>query len=266
MYTPLMDILMALPAFALVLFRLGGLMLAAPVLGSRVIPLRVRAGFTFGLAVMIFPLVRAQAPTEYSIISVVTMGIGEVFIGLTIGLCVTILVTAAEIAGMTVAQQAGLALGEVFNPTYDDQTSVLGQMYGIVFLTILLLAGGLRESVAALLDSYTVIPLMSRYASEPYLMLVVELITAAFILGIRLSAPVLFALILTTVILGLVSRAMPQLHILAVGFAFKVLAALALLALGMTASREVILEGIWAAFESIRMGLGLDPQPRGLVM
>lgn len=266
MYTPLMEILMALPVFALVLFRLGGVVMTAPIVSSPAIPIRIRAAFVFTLAAMIFPLIKSQAPRDLSLITIVTAGLGELFIGVTIGVCVTILVSSAEIAGMSIAQQAGLALGEVFNPTYDDQSSVLGQMYGIVFTTILLLAGGLREMVAALLDSYQVMPLLSQTPKESYLMLLVEMTTAAFVLGIRLAAPVLIALILTTVILGIVSRAMPQLHILAVGFTFKVLATMALIALSLAACKGIVLDAIWAAFELIRTGLGLDPQPRGLTI
>lgn len=62
-----MEILLALPVFALVLFRLSGLMLTAPLLASTVIPIRVRVAFTVAMGFMIFPLVRGQAPAELTL-------------------------------------------------------------------------------------------------------------------------------------------------------------------------------------------------------
>ena len=61
------DILLALPVFALVLFRISGLMLTAPIFGSRVIPLRIRGALVIVLAAMMFPLLRSQAPAGLSL-------------------------------------------------------------------------------------------------------------------------------------------------------------------------------------------------------
>lgn len=261
-----MEILLALPVFALILFRLGGVVMTAPILSSGAIPIRIRVALVFTLSAMIFPILKGQAPRDLPLMTIITAGVGELFIGMTIGLCVTVLISAAEVAGMAIAQQAGLALGEVFNPTYDDQSSVLGQMYGITFMTVLLIAGGHRETIAAVLDSYQVMPMLSTTPNESYLMLLVEMTTASFILGIRLAGPVLIALLLTTVMLGIISRAMPQLHILTVGFTFKVIMTMALIAFSLGACKGILLDAVWAGFETIRSGLGIDPHPKGLMI
>ncbi|RME37063.1 MAG: hypothetical protein D6788_10285, partial [Planctomycetota bacterium] len=95
-----MDILLSLPVFALVLFRLSGLVLTAPVLSSALIPGRVRAALAVALAAMIFPLVRSQAPAEATLGTVIVGGAGELMIGAIIGLTLSMVLTTAEVAGL----------------------------------------------------------------------------------------------------------------------------------------------------------------------
>jgi flagellar biosynthetic protein FliR len=248
----LMEILLALPAFAMVLCRIGGLVMTAPVYGSPVVPVRIKAGIVIGLAVLIFPLIRHQAPSEISWSTAILGLVGELVIGSTIGLTLTVLISGAEVAGLTIGQQAGLALGEVFNPTYNDQTSVLGQIYGIVFVLLFLIAGGHRETLASLLDTYSVMPIGSASFRESYVLLVLETLTSAFVVGIRLAGPVLIALLLTSVLLGVLSRTMPQLHILTVGFTLKIMVALAVAAAAITGSREIIVDAVLDTISDVR--------------
>ena len=77
----LFDILFGLPAYALVLFRLTGFALIAPVYGSRMIPDRVRGALILVVAAMIFPFVRSQAPAEITLSMVVGGAVGEMMVG-----------------------------------------------------------------------------------------------------------------------------------------------------------------------------------------
>ncbi len=261
----LFEILSSLPTFALVLFRLGGLMATAPIFASSIVPIRVRIGLAMTLSAMIFPFVKQQVPSEISLVSVLVSGTGEVLVGLSIGLAITIILTCADITGQMVAQQAGIALGQVFDPSRQDRTTVVGQIYGLTLLTMFLVAGGHRATLAALLDTYAVIPVLSYNYDESVVLLLIEMLTAALILGIRLAAPVLIALFLASVMLGFLSRTMPQMNILSVGFTLRVMIALGTAGLALASCHELLLDGIWAGFEDIRSSFGLDVSRMRLV-
>jgi flagellar biosynthetic protein FliR len=255
---PLIDIALALPAFALVFFRISGLVLTAPVYKSKVVPGRIKAALILMLAVTIFPLVRAQAPSELSFSAALVGGAGELMIGAIIGLALSILLSGAEVGGLIVGRQAGIALANVIDPTGDQQSSVIGQVYTLTLTLLFLLAGGHRATVAALLDTYQVIPLLSFQLNESFLLLLVEMLTAAFILGIRLAAPVLIALFLMGLALGFLSRTMPQFNILTVGFTLRLLLALVVAGLAIGAYEDVMLDAVWDGLELIRASFGLD--------
>ncbi len=261
----LADIIIALPAFALVLFRVTGLMLAAPFYGSSVIPVQIRAAFSLLIAVVIFPMVKVQAPAELTLATALVGGVGEMMIGAIIGLSLSIMMMGAEVGGLMVGRQAGIALANSYAPTSNERVSRIGQIYTISFTLVFLLIGGHRAAMAALLDTYRVIPLLSFQFEETFVLLLVETLAAAFILGVRLAGPVLIALFMTGTTLGVLSRTMPQLNILTVGFALRLLVALAVAGAALGACEGILLDAIWDGVDSIRAAFGLDPSRTLLV-
>ncbi|MFQ5589940.1 MAG: flagellar biosynthetic protein FliR [Phycisphaerae bacterium] len=261
----LLDILFALPTYVLVLLRLTGLVLTAPLYASRLIPDRIRAALIMTVAAMIFPLVRSQAPQEMTMSMMVAGSVAELMIGATIGLSLAILLFAAEVGGVIVGQQAGLRLGEVFDPTGDRQASIIGQVYTITLTTMFLLAGGHRAALAAVLDTYQVIPMLTFRIDESLILLPIEMLTAAFIVGIRLAAPATIALFLTGTAMGFLSRTMPQMNILSVGFSVRAFVAIGAAALALASCQGLMLEAIWDALELIRLSFGVDPVHTHLV-
>jgi len=261
----LFEIPLALPAFALVLFRLSGLVMTAPIYSSTLMPRRVKAAMTLVIAAMIFPLVRSQAPENLTLATAVVGGVGELMIGAIIGLALSAMLSGAEVAGLMVGREAGLAIAEVFDPTQNEQASVTGQVYTITLTLIFLIAGGHRATMAALLDTFDVIPLLSFRLDESFVVMLVEMVASAFIMGIRVAGPVLIALFLLGTGLAFLSRTMPQLNVLTVGFTVRALLALGIAATALALSQDVFLDAIWNAVEAVRTAFGLDPVSRHMV-
>jgi len=91
------------------------------------------------------------------------------------------------------------------------------------------------------------------------------LLTAAFVLGIRVAGPVLIAMFLIGTAMGVLSRTMPQFNILSVGFTVRVLVAIGVAGFALAGCQDLFLDAIWSTFETVRTGLGMDPYPVGLV-
>jgi flagellar biosynthetic protein FliR len=262
---PLVDILLALPAYALVLFRLGGLALTAPLFSSRVVPGRVRVALTMVVAAMIFPMVSKQAPADIRLSAVVTGAVTELMIGATIGLALSVLLMGAQVGGLMIGRQAGLMLAQAFDPTSDMQGTVVGQLYTIVLTLLFLLLGGHRAMMAALLDTFDAVPLLSCRFDESFILVLVEMLTAAFVMGIRVAGPVLIALFLLGISLGFLSRTMPQFNILTVGFPLRILLTLAVAGMSLAACQEFLIGAIWDGLDLVRSSLALDAVNVGMV-
>jgi flagellar biosynthetic protein FliR len=230
------------------------------------VPIRIRAALAAIIATLIFPLVGSQVPAEASLGMIATAGVGELMIGVTVGLGVSLLLMGAELAGLIVGQQAALGLAQVFNPNLNTESSIMGQLYSIAFMFVFLIAGGHRAALEAVLDTYQVIPLLTFQLDEQALLLLIEILMASFMLAIRVAGPVLIALFLTETSMGFLSRTIPQLNILTVGFSLRVVTALAVAGVAIVASQGLMVDSVWDGLDLIRASFGLEPTRRVVVI
>ena len=215
--------------FALILTRISGLVVTAPIFGDRAVPPRVRVLLAMGLAFLITPTQLDTAiPEPANLLALAMLAGGELLIGLTLGLGVMLLFSGAQLAGQIISHLSGMALADVFQPGLDLSIPVFSQLLYLISLTIFVLIDGHRMVMAGLMSAFTEIPPgsagMPVSAAEAF----AELITQSFVVGIRTAAPITVAQLLGTLVLGLISRTLPQLNVLVLGFGINALVTLSL--------------------------------------
>ena len=206
-------------SFTLVLARVGAMIMTAPIFGTRALPMRIRALLTVAIALLVTPMLSAQPPVEMTN----PLGYGrhllsEVLVGLLLGFGVTLLLSGIQVTGQVISQLGGTALADVFDPTLDSNVSVYSQVFYFLTLAMFVLIGGHRLLMEALLDTYVWLPPGEAALGTTYVEVITTLLSQSFVLGIRAAAPAMTALLLATLLLGLIGRTMPQINILAVGF------------------------------------------------
>lgn len=251
---------MSFPAFLLVLFRIGGLTLAAPLFSSASIPMRVKILMTVAMAAAVFPTVSVHLTAPVTLETALIGLLGELAIGLFIGLCLSLMLLAVQVAAELMSHQAGIILGGVFNPMLDHSESVLAQLYYFAALLGFLAIGGHRQVVRALLESFETIPPLGFRLTEGLVELVVDLVAVAFEMAIRISAPTVIALLLVMLALGFISRTVPQLNILTIGFPLKLGLAFLMMALTVMMLEPLLLELLDTGLAGVRSVLKLPPQ------
>lgn len=227
-----------LMTFWLVLTRLSGMLMLAPVWGSTAVPMRIRVFLAVALALVITPLVwGTNAPYPDNLIVLATLAGCEFAIGLTIGLAVKMYFAGLQLAGQVMGQMSGMALADVVSPSFGSSVPVFSQLLHITMLAIFVITGGHRQVLGALIDSFHGMPVGHVRLSKTLVGALVDVLQQSFIFGLQVAAPVMVAMLLSLLIMGLISRTLPQLNILAVGFSVNSLVMLAtlLLCLGVVA-------------------------------
>ena len=238
--------------FVLVLTRISGLVMTAPIYGARTIPARIRAFIAVGLALMITPLQSAdtlQVPQH--LVGGMLLLARELILGLALGIAVMILVSGLQLTGQLVGQVSGMALADVFDPTFQTNVPIFTQMLDVIAMSVFLAVGGHRRVLRALLDTFHWRPPGIDDLPLGVVDTLVAVTGESFIVGIRAGAPVLVSLMLAVLILGLLNRTLPQLNVLAVGFSLNAFVLLTSLAFSIGSIAWLLEERTAAVVDSV---------------
>lgn len=241
-----------LPVFAAVAGRIGGMIMFLPVLGALVLPANIRAALVLGLAFLTAPLARVDAALPQSLGSIALAIGGEILLGVLMGLVVRVCFLGLEFAGMLIAQESGLAFGQIADPSTGQEQSVLSMLYIQVATVVFLIVGGHRELIRAMLDTFQRVPVLSAPTwFDGIDTLLLGALSSGVEIGIRVAAPTIITLFLVNVALGFVARTVPQINVATVGFALKGLIAFVLMAISLPAAMEVFTTGLESAVDWI---------------
>jgi len=138
----------------------------------------------------------------------------------------------------------GLGFAQFFNPAIDDEADVIGQVLFFFALAGFLVIGGHEAMILAVMDSFQHVPLGLLAVDQSLINVITGLVLASFELAMRVSAPLLALIFLESIALGFVSRTVPQLNILSLGFPLRILVGFFIVTVGLVVTQEVMLEGI----------------------
>ena len=236
----LTPILPYVPVWLMVLFRLTGIFVLAPVLGSSSVPRVVKVFLALGLSFAVWPMLwndpqasghLAEAVRGLDMWSLGLLVALELLIGYVIGFAASLPLVGMQMGGHMIDQQMGLAAAQLYNPEFDDQSGVTGQLLFMFALALFVAAGGLNVMLHTLAQTFRYIPLGGFANFEQVAHMIVGLLAIMFELALRIAAPLLCLTFLVSVGMGFLMRTVPQFNILSVGFSIRILASLALLML-----------------------------------
>jgi len=253
------DIYALLPTFLLILFRIGGLMVTTPFFSAAAVPSTIRVCLAVAISLAVFPLMVGYVTVPVTMASAVIGLIGELSLGLLIGLSISLVFLGVQVAAEMVGRQSGMHLGDLFNPMFESESGLIAQVYYMVALLIFLAVGGHQAVMRAVMDSFATIPPLSFHMSEAMLGLIVDLLALSFTMAIRIGGPAMLALLLSYMTLGFISRTMPQMNILTIGFPIKLALGILIMAITIVSLESVFLETLAMGIDGLRATLGLTP-------
>jgi flagellar biosynthetic protein FliR len=237
------SLLSHLEPFLLVVFRLSGLLIFAPILSSPLIPARARIMLIMMFALALYPSLNLAPPRPVESITLFTLApmvVAETLIGLTIGLLAALPMYAVQLGGQVIGQQIGLGLAGIYNPALDTEADVIGQLLMFIALAIFTAIGGLEWTFLALAATFTHLPPGAAVTTLPPLDLMVGIVSSGFEMALRVAAPVLCIILLETIASAFLMKTLPQLNIMSLGFGIKVLLAVIVLVWSIGAISEAI--------------------------
>jgi flagellar biosynthesis protein FliR len=228
--------------FMLVFARVGAMVMLLPGLGESNIPVRIKLAVAVLLTFVILPLHRQAYQIDMqSMAPLVVMMIHELIVGIVLGATARVTLSALQVGGAVIAQQMGLGFVTSVDPTQGQQGVLIGNFLTMLGVTLLFATDSHYLVIAALNDSYAIFSPSDLMPSGDIAELASRAFTAAFKLGVQLSAPFLVFGLVFNIGLGVLARLMPQMQVYFVGVPLSILAGFLIFSLVLVAMMSTFL-------------------------
>jgi flagellar biosynthetic protein FliR len=208
----------AVPQFqhlVVVLLRVGGIVAAMPVLGSRTVPPRIKAGFAVALSLALLPIVQAPAMPDDPLKLLAGLG-GEFMVGLVMGLGIRAVFAGIELAGELMGVQMGLGMVQLLDPTAAGQVPLVSHFYTLLASMTFLSLNAHFIVVETVADSFRLVAPFGAGVSPFLVDDVLRIVQGLFVAALKLAAPVMAAMLLVNLGISVLGRAVTQMNAFAV--------------------------------------------------
>ncbi len=202
-------------AFALVLMRILAFVVSWPVFGSSNVPVPVKVLLSIVMSMILFPTLSFSNVDLININDqIIFLAMREIFLGLALGFLMRMFFFAISIAGEIISISIGLSSAQVFNPALGSQSNVIEQFEMMIATLFFLAINGHHVFIQGMVESFHVAPVAAVAVKSSSFAGITVFLEDVFLAGIRISAPVLVAIFLTNIAMGILGRAVPQINVL----------------------------------------------------
>ncbi|OGS90560.1 MAG: flagellar biosynthetic protein FliR [Gallionellales bacterium GWA2_60_18] len=206
-----------LAALLFPLTRILAMVASSPVLGNKQVPARVKIGLSVMLAIIIAPTIGPMPPVAIGSPQGLLIVVQQMLIGVAMGFTMRLIFTAVEMAGEMAGLQMGLGFASFFDPINATQSPIIAQWIGMIAALAFLAMDGHLYMLAGLAESFHTLPVGTAMTAKGFYG-VASWGGSIFAYALQISLPILAALLITNIALGILTRAAPQLNLFAVGF------------------------------------------------
>jgi flagellar biosynthetic protein FliR len=221
--------------YFLVALRVAVVLAMTPVLYAMPIPARVRAALVLVLATVLAACLPAnEVPQVSDTGALFESAFSELGLGATLGLGVLLAFSAFAVAGNLLDVQIGFGIAQVFDPVSNRFSPLLVSAFSYAAVVVFFLVDGHHALLRGVAYSLQAFPVGRPWLLQATAVPVLKQAGAVFALGFALAAPVVFCVLLVELALGVVSRNLPQINMLALGIPIKIVVGMAVLSLWFT--------------------------------
>ncbi len=221
-------------AFFFPLARILAFLTAAPPFNNAALSRRVRLFLGLAITLAITPALPKMPTLDPASGRGLLILAEQMLIGLGMGFSMRLIFSGIDLAGNMISMQMGLGFATSYDPQNTAQTPVISEFIGILALLIFMGINGHLLLIATLTHSFTAMPIGAAAPGNATWLNLANAGVIIFSAGLLLALPIIVALLITNLALGVLGRVAPQLNLMAVGFPITLTLGLIALALGLS--------------------------------
>jgi len=235
------------------LSRILGLFSSAPLFSNASFPMMARVGMAFAISILVAPVL----PERTVIDPFSFLGFGSLcnqfIIGITIGFVMRIFFTAIELTGDLIGTSMGMGFASFYDPQTQAQTQVISQILTMALILLFINTDLHLLVIDSLVNSFYTVPIDQVSLNIKGFKDIAFLGAKIFSIGLQLSLPIVTALLITNIALGVLTKAAPQLNLFGIGFPVTMGIGLAMLLISIPYMFPPFIKSLSDGIETIRI-------------
>ena len=218
-----------------ILLRMSLILFMTPIYSSIHVPAPLKALISITLANIIFILPHKHiAPLPFEPLQLFQVVLGEIIFGMIVSLAILMVFASFQFAGELISFQMGFGFAQVVDPLSGVQIGFLSGWLQMIATLLFFSLNGHHMLIKLIVESFQTIPIGGFVLSGAIFGKMISLLTYLFVIGLKIGAPVMIALLFTQIGFGLISKFSPQINIMASGFALTILLGFVFLSLSVS--------------------------------
>ncbi len=199
-------------------FRIGAMVMSAPITGSQTVPMRVRLFITLALTVVIAPQIPPAPGFDPFSPMTLLLILQQILIGVAMGFALQLVFAAIVTGGQIVAYQMGLGFASMVDPQSGVTVPVVSQVYLLATSLLYLAFNGHLVLIEVVAESFRSMPVAPDGLTREGIWQLAGWGAELFAGAVLIALPTVAAILVVNIAFGVMTRAAPQLNIFAVGF------------------------------------------------
>ncbi|MES9994138.1 MAG: flagellar biosynthetic protein FliR [Candidatus Thiodiazotropha sp.] len=244
-----------LGAYLWPMVRISAMLLMMPLFSSRQVPARFRLILVLVITLILAPTLPPQPQADVLSHAGFTIMLQQILIGVLMGFILQMVFGALVFGGQVIAYSMGLGFASMVDPANGVQVPVIAQFYLILATLLFLIFNGHLLSIELIADSFTTMPVAVDGITRNSVLDVVAWGSRLFTGGLLIALPIVGAMLMANMGMGVVMRAAPQLNIFSIGFPITMLLGFALIWVTLPNVFSVFNELLDEAFQHLMLTL-----------
>lgn len=236
-------------AILLIFIRMTGLFILSPVFGRQNMPAIFKIGFSFFLTVIFVSTIDSfSLDYQDSLLLYTIYAAKELAIGIIMGYVTYVIVSGIYLGGQLIDMQIGFSFANVVDPITNIQVPLTSNFYYTYFILVFLLINGHHMLIRALFYSFQVLPIEKLTFSGAVIPELTSLMGEMFGIALRIAAPIICAIFIADVVLGILSKTMPEMNVFMLGMPIKIIIGFIIMTITISGSVSIA-EGLVSLME-----------------
>ncbi|WP_421866705.1 flagellar biosynthetic protein FliR [Motiliproteus sp.] len=204
------------------LFRISSFFMAVPLIGTQLVPVRVRLSLALAVTLVVVPLLPPMPVIEGLSPQMLVIIVQQMVIGFVLGFMVQVLFQLFIVVGQVISNQMGLGFASISDPVNGVSVVALSQLYLMIVMMLFLAFNGHQVLIEVIVTSFHIMPVGATLSSDVFW----EVASSGswmFAGALLMALPAVIALLIVNFAFGIMTKAAPQLNVFAIGFPFTML-------------------------------------------